>query len=178
MDIRMKHFISPFLLGCSLVLFSGCGQKSPPGFPAVYPMTVTVTDGTMPLSDVRVTIRQADSSSGGAYVSSGVTNSSGIATIGTVQGSYAKKGIPEGEFLISLEELIEVDIGMTPEEFLALPMSERGKVQAAKEKKRAAVPRKVPDVLRTQVGNKDVSRLHYTATKGKNALSVNVAEYR
>ena len=174
----MKHFFGFLLLGYSLVLISGCGQKAPPGFPAVYPMTVTITDGTTPLPDVRVTLHPANMSSGDAHVSSGVTSARGIATLGTGQGSYSKKGIPEGEHIVILEEMIEVDVGMTPEEFLGLTPGEKSKKIAEMAEKRAAVPRKVPEVLCKVGADKDAHPLRYTATKGKNELSIDVAQYK
>ena len=174
----MKNFIFPVLLGCSLILVSGCGQKAPPGFPAIYPMTVTITEGATPLPNVRITFRQANDGSGAPYVSSGMTNAGGVATIGTIQGSYAKKGIPEGEFFVTLEEIIEGDSGLTPVEFARLTDAEKGRVLTEINKKQAEVPRKIPEVLCKVSANKSAHPLRYTAKKGKNALSIDVAQYK
>ena len=100
-------------------------------------MTVTVTDGATPIPNVRVSLQPADVGLATAYASSGVTDARGVTTIGTMQGSYGKMGIPEGEFIITLEELVEFDVGVTPAQYYALSIPERAKVSAEKAKKRA-----------------------------------------
>ena len=79
---------------------------------------------------------------------------------------------------MTLEDIIVIGYGMPHEESLRKPFEERNKLIDEQEKKRAAHSRKVPEVLRTVGTNRDAAPLRYTATKGKNALSVNVGEYK
>ena len=79
---------------------------------------------------------------------------------------------------MTLEDIIVIGYGMPHEESLRKPFEERNKLIDEQEKKRVAHPRKVPEVLHTVGTNRDAAPLRYTATKGKNALSVNVGEYK
>ncbi|MCL2119217.1 MAG: Ig-like domain-containing protein, partial [Planctomycetaceae bacterium] len=90
----MRHIVFLVLWCCCLSCLSGCGgTKLPEDFPKVHPMTVTVKDGTTPLSEVRLMFYPATTGSGAAYASSGSTDVNGVAKIRTAQGSFSKEGI-------------------------------------------------------------------------------------
>ena len=170
-----------FLLAlcCSWVSFSGCGEKLPADFPKVFPMTVTITDGTTPLADVRIMFFQI-SGSGVAYASSGLTDARGIAKISTSQGSFNKAGIPVGEFVVTVEDVIRMNDDISPEEELRMSREELTKLSQEREKRMAEIVRKVPEVLSqaTRGSIEDRSPIRFTATEGKNELAINVADYK
>jgi predicted small lipoprotein YifL len=178
MAAKMKRVIFCVLWCCGWISLSGCGEKYPADFPKVYPMTVTVTDGTTPLSNIRIMFYQASRDSGAAYASSGSTDAGGVAVISTTQGSFNKKGIPEGEFVVTLEDIITPDIGVTPEEQNKMTMKELNKVSMEYNKKIAEYKRKVPAVLCKSGKVADRSPIRYTASSGKNELTVDVSEYK
>lgn len=175
----MKHIIvfvlGTFCLGC----LSGCsGQNFPSDFPKVYPMTVTVKDGTTPLSKVMIMFYPATTGAGAAYASSGSTNADGVAKVSTSQGAFNRAGIPAGEFVVTVEDIVEVDIGVTPEEETKMSMRELGELSRKKLKLMAEYERKVPDALRQSGKIENRSPIRFIALTGKNELTIDVAQFK
>ena len=166
------------MMCCCLTWLTGCGTKYPADFPTVYPMTVKVTDGDTPLSDVRLMFYQASSGAGSGYAVSGVTNTNGVAKVSTSQGAYAKSGIPVGEYVVTLEDIVTIDLGVPAEEIMKMSYREQMQVAREENKLRAEYQRKVPAVLCKPGKIEDSSPLRFTATEGKNEWTIDVGEYK
>jgi len=178
MEIEMKHFIL-LVLCCSLCCLFGCGgEKLPLDFPKVFPMTITVKDGATPLSKVRIMFYPAVTGAGAAYASSGTTDENGVAKIVTAQGGFSKAGIPAGEFVVTVEDIIEVDLGVTPEEQAKMSMGELNKLTDERKKLIAAYKRKVPEILCKSGKVESRSPIRFTASEDNKELTIDVAEYK
>ena len=157
------------------VWFSGCAKSLPKDFPKVYPITVTVTDGATPLADVKVSFLFLGQ---GSFAVSAVTNASGIATPMTAVGAHTATGIPAGEYVVTLQDLEKIDLGVSPEEIAKMSRSEQGELEKKRQELLKALVKKVPKVL-CQTGKvTDRSPLRYTVIEGKNELPIDVAEYK
>jgi len=175
----MKRAIALVLGICGLGCLSGCGgEKFPSDFPNVCPMTVTVKDGTTPLSKVLIVFYPSTTGAGAAYASSGATSANGVAKISTSQGGFSKAGIPAGEYVVTVEDIIEVDIGVTPDDEVKMSMRELGELSRKKQKLMATYKKKVPDVLRKSGKVENRSPIRFTATEGKNELTIDVAQFK
>lgn len=173
----MKHVILLFVWCCYLSCLTGCGTKYPPDFPKVYPMTVTVTDGTTPLPDARIMFYQVDREDGAGYITSGYTDAKGVAKVSTSQGSYSKAGIPAGEYVVTVDEVIKIDLGVPPGANLSF--AEENRLAKEEARLRAEFKSKVPAVLCKLVGKiEDRSPLRFTAAEKKNELTIDVAQYK
>ena len=172
----MKNVVF-LVLGC-LILLSGCGQKLPPNFPKVYPMTITVVDGDTPLTDVRIMFYLATEGGGAAYASTAYTDAKGVAKVNTTQGPYIRAGIPAGEYVVTVDDDIKIDLGLTPEQAAKLTYPEEVALGKREAQLRAEYKRKVPAVLCKPGKVEERSPLRFTATEGKNELTVDVAQYK
>jgi len=179
MEIGMKRLIV-FVLGvCCLGCLSGCsGEKFPSDFPKVYPMTVTVKDGATPLSEVKITFYPATTGAGSSFASSGSTNANGVAVIKTSQGGFSKAGIPTGEFVVTVEDIIDLEMGVTSEEKSKMSIGELNKLSQEQQKFRAAYKRKVPEVLCKSGKVADRSPIRFTASQEIKELTIDVGEYK
>ena len=171
----MKPITFLFVLCLCLGCLAGCGPRFPKDFPKVYPMTVTVTDGDTPLSQVQLMFYRV---SGGGCAVSGSTDANGVAKITTSQGAYAKVGIPAGEYVVTVDDIISVDLGLTPEQVANMTFADEARWGREEARLRAEYKRKVPPAL-SQLGNiEDRSPLRYTVTEGKNEWTIDVAPYK
>jgi len=168
--------IALFVLCCSWICFSGCAEQIPSDFPKVFPLTVTVTDGTTPLSDVKIAFLHLD---GGGFAVGGTTNASGIANPITAQGAFTKAGIPAGEYVVTVQDVQKIDLGVSPEEIARMSRNEQSELEKKRQELLKATPKKVPAVL-CQSGGRitDRSPIRFTPTEGKNELSIDVANYK
>lgn len=174
----MKHIVC-FALCCCMGCLSGCGgDKAPSGFPKVFPINVTVKDGTTPLSEVRVMFYPSSTGAGAAFASSGSTDANGVAKIVTSQGGYSKAGIPVGEFVVTVEDIINIDNGIPPEEQVKMSMGELNKLAQEQKKKLAEYKRKVPGVLCKSGKVENRSPIRFTASESNNELTIDVSEYK
>ena len=174
----MKHVILLFVWCCFLCCLFGCGKKYPANFPKVYPMTITVTDGTTPLPDARIMFyRVSEESGAGGYAPFGCTDANGVAKVTTSQGAFSKTGIPAGEYVVTVDEVIRIDLGVPPGKNLSF--AEESRLAKEENRLRAEFKSKVPAVLCKLVTNiEDRSPLRFTVTEGKNELTIDVAEYK
>jgi hypothetical protein len=164
----MKHITIILLLTVCVVC--GCGRQFPPDFPAVYPMTVTVTNGGTPIEGVKVAFYPV--LTGQSYAAFGTTNTSGVAKIFTIQGSFDAAGIPAGDYVVAIQEEINVDmLAVDPIELMKLSDAEKEQLRREWQKKVDAYPRKVPVSLNQN------SPIRFTAKETGNTLTVDVAEY-
>jgi len=176
---RMIFFAS----WCScLFFFSGCGEKFPPDFPKVYPITVTVKNGETPLPNIQVTFIPADKGTTNvSYSASGATKENGVAAISTIQGSFVKKGIPVGEFIVTVADLFVFQSSdVSAEEKLNMSREELFQLAQEEQKRMAEFVKMVPEVLCKPMAASDAesSPIRFTATKGKNELVIDIAEYK
>ena len=178
-EIGMKHAFLLFVCCFCLSCLSGCGVKYPADFPKVYPMVVTVTDGVTPLSDVRIMFYPVSRSADAGYATSGYIDTNGVAKVTTSQGAYSKAGIPAGEYVVAVEDVINVKLDAPPEVLANPSFMEEGRLAKEEARLRAEYMKKVPEVLCRLAGSiEERSPLRYTATKGKNTLSIDVAQYK
>jgi len=96
------------VLGVCLLLLPGCTKKKPDGIPPLHPVTVKITKGNDPVVGANVFL-VASTGSSGSWSASGVTDTTGLATIETSQGDWKAKGAPEGEFKIYLTKLAKFE---------------------------------------------------------------------
>ena len=95
-----------YLLAFSLLLFPGCSDTSRPSdLPPLFPCTVSVTQGGVPLAGVFVELVSLDSQK---YRASASTDEGGRATMTT----YGYPGAPAGKYKIIVRKSIEDDIVM------------------------------------------------------------------
>ena len=175
----MKCLIVLVLGVCYLGCLSGCGgEKFPADFPKVSPMTVTVKDGPTPLSEVKIIFYPATTGAGSSFASSGSTDANGVAIIKTSQGGFSKLGIPAGEFVVTVEDIIDLEMGVTSEEKAKMSIGELNKLSQEQQKYRASYKRKVPEVLCKAGKIENRSPIRHTVTEGKNELAIDVAKYK
>lgn len=95
-----------FLFTFLFLFITGCGEKAPKGFPKTLPFTVKVTDGSKAIVDANVRFVRQDTGNAGEpnWTVSGKTDASGVATMQTVSGSYAAKGVPEGAYKVVMDK--------------------------------------------------------------------------
>ena len=153
----------------------GCSESLPKDFPTVHPTTVTVTDGGTPLSEVKVSFLAVG---GGNFAVSGATNASGITKPITAQGPFAKEGIPAGEYVVTVQDIMKVDLGVPPEEIAKMTRAEQGELEKKRQELLKSYKKKVPDTLCKSGKVETRSPIRHTITEGKNELSIDVAEYK
>lgn len=172
-----KHTLIISLLTL-LVGVMGCQQKLPDGFPKVYPMTVTVTDGSTPIPNARVAFLKASAGSGGSVAVGGTTGADGSVAVQTSQGAFASPGIPAGEYVVTVEDVMNIDLGKTPEEIASMNRAEQGELEKKRQELIKAYQKKVPEVLNKKGKNEDRSPIRFTAAEGKNELTIDVSQYK
>ena len=168
----MKHpaFLSAAAIVCSMIF--GCGGV-PADFPKVAPCTITVKNGSTPISGVEVFLAPEKGGDIGKYTIKGTTNSSGAATIQTITLGYSVKGAPQGEFIVYLKKDPPYPVGTkTPEEFDAMDERARNAYQQQLDKEYQALPREIPQ----KYSNGAASGLKITIEAGKGGtLEVDVS---
>ena len=97
-----------FAVCCLPSLFTGCGQRKPPGFPPVYPCTITVTKDGTALPNISVMLIPENPIDNVSIT--GGTDQNGTATIRTVSSYYSASGAPEGKYVIVLLDNVSVDL--------------------------------------------------------------------
>ena len=130
------------LLAVTVVI--GCGQKIPSDMPSVYPCTITLTKGGVPVDDAAITLR-SDSLPG--YLSvSGRTDENGVATIWTRYEDYRTQGAPAGEFRVTVIKTpaIPDELVLSDEQRSRMTEEEREAHSARVDSALAAAPRVVP----------------------------------
>ncbi len=173
----MKHLSTIVLFLACAMCIAGCGKKYPKDFPKVYPITVTVTDGATPLSDVVVTFLSVGT--GPSYAVSGITDASGNAKIITAQGAYVADGLPPGDYVITLVDDIKTDMGIPPEQIAAMSRAEQGELEKKRQEMIKAYKRKVTDKFNKSGGKtENRSPVRFTAKEEKNELKIDISEYK
>ena len=138
----MKFALFTLLLA-SLVL-NGC-SRVPPGFPKTKPCKITVTQDSKPVEGV--TVMLAPTEPAGTWTVTGKTNGSGVAAVQTFQGTYAVSGAPPMTYKITLEKQPAVEGEKSPKEIDALGMAGIQEYWSEIERKRAMLPKIIPEML-------------------------------
>ena len=171
----MKRFLAVFFVLTTILITQGCGKKFPDGFPKVYPINITITDGGTPLSSVKISFLTNTAS----FAVSGETDASGVPKIVTAQGEFSAEGIPAGDYVVTLQDVMKIDIGVSAAEIAAMSRSEQGKLEEKRQKLISAYKKKVPDSLCKSGGKIDTrSPIRFTASEGPNELKIDVSEYK
>ncbi len=118
--LLMTVFCVPFVFGCH--------SAKPKGFPAVYPIQITVQKGGEPMEDVDLTLI-ADQQNV-AWSISGRTGSNGVAQLLTSQGNYSKEGAPSGSFRVTCRKNIEPIEELPGHDVETLPPQEKAEYMA------------------------------------------------
>jgi len=128
-----------FRLSLSLVLvsvlFSGCADKKPSGFPEVYPCTIKILKDGAPLNKVSIVL-DATTPAFHNIGYSGETNSQGTAVIETRYPDYHTKGVPAGEYRVLLKKREVIEGEKTLEELRRMNSEELEVYTAEIERKR------------------------------------------
>ncbi|MDR0609303.1 MAG: hypothetical protein LBG58_04280 [Planctomycetaceae bacterium] len=117
----LRQWFIVVLIVLPFILNIGC-SKHPKGFPKLYPCSIALTKNGKPLHNVCVLLKNETVQ--GTWGISGTTDISGTAIIVTSLGEYIGKGIPNGEYIVSLDEIIHPPNGKTKEEIGKLPEEE------------------------------------------------------
>jgi hypothetical protein len=130
-----KIFMRTFLLFYTLTMplfWVGCGGVPVPDeLKNLCPVTITVIDSDQAMEGVSVALFAK--TSGGAWASRGVTNEKGVAVIQTSRSSYTGKGVPAGDYKVTLIKTVNFPPELEPQE---TDQNLPPQAVAAKEKKR------------------------------------------
>lgn len=139
------YYFTIVLILFLFLLSSGC-SKRPDGFPKLSQCSISITKNGQPLPNVCVLLKRTAGQ--GSWGTSGTTNSSGTAVISTSLGKYIERGVPDGEYTVTLDEIIQPPSGKTKEEIGKLSEEELYKYIAEEAKMIDAlriIPKKFSD---------------------------------
>ena len=175
----MRQIVAFFVCLSFCVVLFGCGSKYPKDFPKVYPMTVTVTDGSTPIADAQIMFLQTVAGTSGSISVSGMTDSTGKAEIQTAQGAFSAKGIPAGEYVVTVQDYMKLDLGVTPEQAATMSRAEQGEMEKKRQQLIKEFKKKVPENLAKKANKvEDRSPIRFTAAESKNELAIDVSTYK
>jgi hypothetical protein len=163
------------VIGCLVMalFLMGCGKGKPKDIPALHSATVTVKNGSSPISDARVVLVLSGNSTGSWSVA-GSTDANGVAKLATSQGDWKGVGAPAGEYTVFINKAVQFTQESLPEE---LEGDERAKQAffAEQQKKIEALPKIIP----TSLTNAITSPLKITVAAGSpSELTVDVSEHK
>ncbi|MDR0608728.1 MAG: hypothetical protein LBG58_01295 [Planctomycetaceae bacterium] len=168
--MKIKSVIVLSVLLGGLIFGVGCGTKKPAGFPNLVPCNVSVTKGGKPIDKTVLTLVPV--SNGGEWISSGLTNSGGIAEISTILSSYSSKGVPEGEFKVFLSRPIEIDLKVSQEDVINMSVAEHEKLKKETDRlteEARVIPEKLESIVTTPA--------KITVTEGKTSYKIELNDY-
>ena len=117
-----------YLLLFSLLVVSGCSDSSRPAdLPPLFPCTVLVTQGGVPLGDAIVELRPEDAQK---YRPTAITNAEGKAVMGT----YGYPGAPVGKYKIVVSKIIEDNVVDRIDEFGKRVVMSRDRYQVVEDR--------------------------------------------
>ena len=105
----MKRLANAVLLSTMILALGTVGchfQKAPKGFPKTVPFQVVVTCESKPVADASVILTPKEVKN--SWTITGRTDSSGVAAMQTVQGTYTRKGVPVGSYHVTLSKDMDV----------------------------------------------------------------------
>jgi hypothetical protein len=164
-----KRLTVMFVLCLTTTIFlAGCTGTNPPkDFPKTLPFKITVLKAGKPVESVNIRLM---TTAGGNWTVSGNTNSSGIAVMQTVSGSYSKKGVPEGSYKVILHKPIAVDpalLGPEPKDRFE---------QLAYEKKAKEIQSKMTPEVPLTYNDGKTTPVTIEVTKGKSSETIDIGK--
>jgi hypothetical protein len=160
-----------YLFFLIVLVFFGCGTK-PADVPELYPCRVTVMNGAAPVANADVIMGLANEST--SLAMSGVTDSSGIAVIFTKRLNWQGKGVPVGEYIVTVAKAPNFERELSLSEWQALAPMEQERYNAEQARRFDALPREVP----IELAEFSMSPYKMTVAKeGDNALTIDVSQY-
>jgi len=165
-----------FMLVLAVFLFSGCGKSRPKDMPNVYPVNITITDGTTPLDGATV-ILVADAAMAESrpanLVVGGTTDSTGKVDLRTTMGTYSEKGAPLGQYKVTIQKDQPIVQTVSDDELQKMDMGERLAHSRKLMAERDAKPKLVPVPL-TQ---SSTTPLRLEVKEKDTALEVDVTQF-
>ena len=152
----------------------GCSDGKPADFPAVSPLTITVTDAGAPVADAIVTLYPQGAKLGSCGIG-GVTDAQGVVEVMTSMSGYQGSGCPEGKFKITVVKE-PIYPSQLPQDQVNQMTPEESSAYAKKlDDERATTPRPIPNTLES-LGKTPL--LIDVKSGEENKLDVNIAEYK
>ena len=174
--IKKSHFhfyipMKKYTLLFVALLICGCNSK-PQDVPELYPCQVTVTNGGTPIAEADVILGLTSESSSASMT--GITNSSGVATMYTKRLNWKGQGVPAGEYIVTISKNPKLEEQLSRDEYYELTIEEQDKYNAEQQRKYDALPREIPGEL-SAFGK---SPYRMTVSKGgDNKLKIDIATF-
>lgn len=168
----MKHLYCALCFVSCVLLLAGCSKK-PDGFPAIYPCSVTVVNGTTPIEGATVLFHYENNSNAIVTVT-GQTDSSGVAKMRSIQASYDAPGAPAGKCKVIVKKIPFLPDTKTDEEKRAMTINEAEAYKQSRVDEAAKLPREVPAILESST-NTPISQ---EISAPKSEFTINVADYQ
>jgi len=163
-----KTFVLAVLMVPFFPFFLGCGSKAPEGFPKVYPTTVIVEQDGIPVNGALVYL-----SGTGHYPSSGETDATGRAVIGTKSPHYSAKGAPIGQYSVYLSKEPELPSKVSDEERDKMEPAQIREYTLKLRQERANTKRPLPEILE----DKNRTPLTIEVTEKGGELKINISDH-
>jgi hypothetical protein len=139
----------------------------------LYPVTITVTDNNQPIEGVAVFL--SAKTSGGAWASRGITNAQGVAVIQTSRASYTGKGVPAGDYKVTLIKTVVLPPELEPQEEDQNLSPQAATAKQAKQEVFYEKNRIIPKILE----DSNTSPIELTVTeKDATILTIDIAQYK
>lgn len=142
--------IQVIVLLLAVSLLPGCGKSRPKDMPQVYPVNITITDGSTPLDKATVILVPNDPTSQlrpNNLVVGGTTDADGKVLLNTTMGTYAEKGAPLGKYKVTIQKDQPVIQTLSDEELQKMDMGARLEHSRKLMAERDAKPKLVPELL-------------------------------
>ncbi|MBR4750256.1 MAG: carboxypeptidase regulatory-like domain-containing protein [Thermoguttaceae bacterium] len=162
----MKRALIISLLVLPLTALCGCGEKTPPDMPKLFPTSITITQEGTPVEGASVQLLKKDDLYY-KWLAGGTTDASGVCTIRTM-GKYT--GAPEGTFQVVVYKTNKIE----SETRKAQPNAPSDPAEAAEWAKKVDEEEKEFDQIDTKYKSVDTTDLTITIASGKNAETLEV----
>ena len=146
----MRNFITIIVCFLAISLLSGCGKSRPKDMPQVYPVDITVIDGTTPLDKATIILVANDATAKSRpnnLVVGGVTDADGKVLLNTTMGTYSEKGAPLGQYKVTIQKDQPIVQTLSDEELQNMDMGARLAHSRKLMAERDAKPKLVPERL-------------------------------
>ena len=169
---RLFFLLCALNLSVLLLTHSGCGSKRPDGFPKLVSYTLRVEKDGHPVQDASVNL--VSEIQGREWTAGGITNKNGIVAFYTHMNTYMEKGIPEGNYKVTITKIPDVPERLSEQEVTKLSQPEFKEYTARLEKAIDAAPKDVPQIL----SSRSRTPLSITVGQADNSLTVKLEDYQ